>query len=154
MNRIWWLVILAVVIIGGLIGFFLTQGRYQAPQTITPVPEVAPQPQVSTNSATVSAQQAAESVTVDKVSLAESGYVVIHEETAGAPAKVVGASNLLQAGEYDNLSIKLSRVAKSGEGLYAMLHSDDGDGVYGFPDEDFPIKDQLGNIVLVRFQVL
>jgi len=40
--------------------------------------------------------------------------------------------------------VMLTRETQVGETLYAMLHSDDGDGTYEFPGDDLPIKNEEG----------
>ncbi|OGH73908.1 MAG: hypothetical protein A3C90_02730 [Candidatus Magasanikbacteria bacterium RIFCSPHIGHO2_02_FULL_51_14] len=94
------------------------------------------------------------SANVAHVALGTSGYVVIHENANGGPGAVLGASALLSAGVHNNVSVTLKRESKAGETLYAMLHEDDGDGVYAFPDEDMPIKDANGKVVLGSFVIL
>lgn len=143
-------VVAIVVVI--LIAVLANRGGYQAPTTPQPTVQ-PPTPAVLSNSVTVSDQAAGRAATIDGVTLKESGYVVIHEDAKGSPGKVIGNSNVLQVGTYNNLTVNLTRVSKEGEILYAMLHSDDGDGTYGFPDEDFPIKDEKGQVVLKKYTV-
>ncbi len=63
---------------------------------------------------------------------------------ASKPGKILGASGVLQAGDTKNLTpITLSRATADGETLYAMLHLDDGNGVFN-PAKDKPALDFLG----------
>lgn len=144
---------LVAIVVVILIVVFATRGGYRAPSTQQPTVQSPAPPAVLSNSISVSDQAAGQAMTIEAVNLKESGYVVIHEDAKGSPGKVIGNSTALQAGTYNNLSINLTRAAKEGEVLYAMLHSDDGDGTYGFPDEDFPIKDDQGKVVLQKFTV-
>jgi len=64
------------------------------------------------------------------VYLENPGFVVIHEDSAGTPGKILGASSLVPAGETKNVPIALSRATKDGEIIYVMLHLDDGDGKF------------------------
>lgn len=143
--------IVAIIVI--VIVVIAVRGSSQVPQT--PITQTSPaaQTQVLSNTVSASNQPAGQSVKIDSVSLKEAGYVVIHEEAEGKPAKVIGNSSALQAGTYSNLVVNLTRASKDGENLYPMLHSDDGDGTYGFPDEDLPIKDEQGNIVIAKLTV-
>lgn len=139
------IVVLLIVIV-----IFAARGVNQV-QTPVPVQQQPTQPEVVVNSLSVSDQPSGMSVAIESVDLKENGYVVIHEDEAGKAAKVIGNSKLLEAGSYSNLEVSLTRESKDDEVLYAMLHSDDGDGSYGFPDEDFPLKDEQDNVVLKKF---
>ena len=76
--------------------------------------------------------------------LVQPGFVVIHEDNAGAPGVVLGASGLLSAGEHRAvLAISLTRAAADGETLDAMLHVDDGDGRFD-QAHDPPVIDATG----------
>lgn len=50
------------------------------------------------------------------------------------------------------MEVMLSRPSVDGENLFAMLHQDNGDGVFNLSD-DAPIKDDEGNIVVVKFMI-
>ena len=92
-------------------------------------------------------------VTVGFVLLAHSGFVVIHEDAGGEPGAIVGASALMKAGETGNGGrITLSRESKDGEALYAMLHQDDGDGMFDAA-KDLPVRDQSGNSIAMQFEI-
>ena len=83
------------------------------------------------NAIYVAEQLPLKTVSVALVHLASPGFVVIHEDNAGAPGKILGQSDALGAGEIKNLPpIALSRSTKDGETLYVMLHFDDGDRVF------------------------
>jgi len=142
------LVVIVLLVVGGG-GYFLLRGGYQAPGTTQPI-ETTTQVAVTENSVTANDQGPGESVTVARVKLVDSGYVVVHEDGGGKPGPVIGNSELL-SGRNSNVLISLSRSTLEGEVLYAMLHSDDGDGVYEFPGDDVPLKDESGNIVLSKF---
>lgn len=144
---------LVAIVVVILIVVFATRGGYRAPATQQPTVQTPTPPAVPSNSISVSDQPAGQAVIIETANLKESGYAVIHEDAKGSPGKVIGNSDALKTGSYDNLSVNLTRTAKEGEVLYAMLHADDGDGTYGFPDEDFPIKDDQGNVVLKKFTV-
>lgn len=148
----WGIGILVIVVIGYL--FYRSGGLYQPP---------APQPTQETTEAglllagadAVNAinQPPGESVIVDLAVFSQPGYVVIHRENEeGKPGEVIGSSELL-SGENGSVEIALTEEVSAGDGLFAMLHTDDGDGEYGFPETDPPTTDDEGNIVLIRFEI-
>lgn len=150
----------AVLIVSFLI---YLRGRGQAASTenvLTPTVTLAPTESptselllVGDNAIAVSDFTAGDKVTVAMVVLEKPGYVVIHEDDLGKPGKVIGKSELVASEEAKNIEIKLDRKSVDGEILYAMLHTDDGDGKYEFPGADEPIKDEEGNIVMMTFKV-
>lgn len=107
---------------------------------------------VGDNAIFVSDAMPAASVKVGFAVLAEGGYVVIHKDNEGKPGAIIGNSDVLSQGESRDLEVMLSRESVDGETLYAMLHSDNGDGAFN-PAEDKPIKDDQGNVVFMKFQV-
>ncbi len=86
---------------------------------------------IGTNAIYVAEQVPSETLSIAVVRLEKPGFVVIHEDVTGVPGGILGASELLMEGETNNLaSIPLSRLTRDGETLYAMLHLDDGDGIF------------------------
>lgn len=101
----------------------------------------------------VADQKPGTELTVNIVTLSANGYVVIHEAAEdGSPGDIIGNTLLLDQGDHNNIEAALNRASQEGEGLMAMLHADNGDGVFD-PVEDLPIKDDQDNIVLMKFQV-
>ncbi len=112
---------------------------------------------VGRNAIYVAEQSPSKTVSVAVARLEKTGFVAIYEDNAGPlrrsfseaseaskPGKILGASGILQAGDTKNLTpITLSRATADGETLYAMLHLDDGDGVFD-PAKDKPALDSLG----------
>lgn len=85
------------------------------------------------------------SVIISVARLEKPGFVVIHEDNAGTPGNILGVSNLLQEGETRDLpAIQLSRTTEDGEDIYAMLHLDDGDGIFDAV-KDLPALDSTTN---------
>lgn len=109
---------------------------------------------IDKNAIYVMAQLPSDAVAVEVVRLERSGFVVIHEDVAGVPGAILGTSGLLRAGETENpASITLSRVTKDGETIFAMLHLDDGDGVFDAA-KDKPAEDQMsGGPVMMIVEV-
>ena len=86
---------------------------------------------IGTNAIYVAEQAPSRTLAVAVVRLEKPGFVVVHEDVAGITGGILGASGLLTAGETNNpASIPLSRLTQDGETLYAMLHLDDGDGIF------------------------
>jgi len=80
-----------------------------------------------------------DSIVIKAVYLDKPGYVAIHIVTLeDKPGPVVGHSGLLKEGITTDLRIVLDNYKGRGE-LIAMLHYDDGDGVYNFPGPDKPV---------------
>jgi len=101
----------------------------------TPAPTAAPVPAV-----VVSDQDAGQgSVTIDEVTAAEPGWIVIHLSLDGAPGPVIGYS-AVQDGQ--NLAVPVEiDLASATPQLFAMLHLDRGvAGQYEFPGDDGPAK--------------
>lgn len=100
---------------------------------------------VGRNAIYVAEQSPSRTVSVAVARLEKPGFVVIHEDSAGKPGKILGTSSVLPTGEIKNLTpIGLSRTTKDGETLYAMLHLDDGDNIFD-PAKDKPALDSLGS---------
>lgn len=94
---------------------------------------------VSNNSIYAAEQAPGRDVLISVVRLEKPGFVVIHDDVAGSPGKILGASSLFKAGETKNPEpIKLSKTTIDGETIYAMLHLDDGDSVFN-ATKDKPI---------------
>jgi len=154
MNKTILIIIVVLVIIIG--GYFLFSGRYQSSSLEVPAPgfESVPETVVVTseNSVIANNQLQGNSVAVASVQFVELGYIVIHEDAEGKPGPVIGNSELLKEGK--NVIITLIRESKVRETLYAMLHKDDGDGVYEFPGDDVPLKNEDGKVVLSKFLIV
>ncbi|MFP3853275.1 MAG: hypothetical protein ACLFWD_03155 [Anaerolineales bacterium] len=103
-------------------------------------------------SVSVSDQEMAEgTVTVDSVTAAQAGWMVIHADADGAPGPVIGHA-AVDAGTTENVTVEVDSDAATST-LYAMLHVDTGtEGEYEFPDADPParVDDQ---IVVQPFEV-
>ena len=96
------------------------------------------------NALYISEQKPGDSILVSFAILKNGGYVVIHENKNEKPGTIIRSSQHLSRGEHENLIIRLTRPIKSGNSLYAMLHEDDGDGVFN-PIKDAPIRSRISN---------
>lgn len=92
-------------------------------------------------------------VTVREAALTQHGYIVIHEDEEGQPGDVIGVSDLLEPATYRGFTVMLDRDTHAGERLYAMLHTDDGDGEFTFPQSDPPTRGADGLVVVASFPV-
>lgn len=147
------LILLAVIVLG--VGAYL----FLAPQ---PVNNVNYEPEISDNSSAmraeenmivVSEQRPGTIVTGSIIYLAAPGYLVIHEDLNGAPGAILGASALLSAGESTDVKVTLSRAAKDGETLHAMLHFEKGSNTTFSAAEDTPVPSRLGGPISGWFEV-
>lgn len=154
-NRNTAIALIGLAIAAVLLGFVWIKGQQQGAQIIpSPTPVAQPTPTPLENSVEAEDQEAADSAVVASATLSEGGYVVIHRSTEdGKPGQVIGNTDYLGPGTYQNLEVALTGEVEEGEELFAMLHGDDGDQEYGFPDEDLPLQDEQGNIILVKFSV-
>lgn len=90
---------------------------------------------------------------IENAFLLEEGYVVIHREEDGKSGEIIGVSELLQVGANDNFLMDIDEEVIEGDILFAMLHTDYGDGVFD-PLLDIPTVDSEGNSVLVKFDIV
>ncbi len=98
---------------------------------------------VGENAIYIAEQAPSETVSVAIVRFEKPGFVVIHEDVNTAPGKILGVSGLLMAGETkDFFGIFLSRSTVDEEIIYAMLHFDDGDGIFD-AIKDQPVYDSI-----------
>lgn len=114
-------------------------GGAPAEQVAAP-PDGAAQPDDGQSSVSVSDQDASGgSVTIDSVTAAEPGWMVIHADADGGPGPVIGQT-LVPAGTTANVTVDIDLGAATST-LYAMLHVDTGTvGDYEFPDADPPVR--------------
>lgn len=126
---------ISIVVIAGIA--FLSQGQVSYRRSVDDSSGLI----IGTSAIYVAEQAVGRSVLVSVVRLEKPGFVVIHEDAADAPGKILGASSLLSAGETENLPpITLSRTMRDGETVYAMLHVDNGDGAFDAAS-DKPVPD-------------
>jgi hypothetical protein len=104
---------------------------------------------IGANTIYVAEQAPLRTISVALVRLEKPGFVVVHEDVAGAIGGILGVSGVLPAGETKNLeSILLSRLTRDGERLYVMLHLDDGDGLFD-PVKDKPVLDTISALPMM-----
>jgi hypothetical protein len=94
-------------------------------------------------------------VTIPGATLAQPGFVTLHRVDAAGELVVVpvaGVSEWLPAGSHQNVTVRIfdDQVVAVGETVFAMLHHDDGDMRYTFPESDPPVVIR-GEIVMEGF---
>ncbi|MEK7208263.1 MAG: hypothetical protein AAB699_01805 [Patescibacteria group bacterium] len=130
-------VIITAVVVGAVIFF---RGGLEEPGS----PRDSAGLVIGANAIYVEEQAPSRTLAVAVVRLEKPGFVLVHEDTSGAPGGILGRSALLPAGETNNLAtISLSRLTRDGETLYVMIHLDDGDGVFDAV-KDKPALDSVG----------
>ena len=104
---------------------------------------------IATGLSTVAAdnQPAGKTVSV-AVKLEKEAWVAVHEETNGAPGKILGAQ-LFTAGTHFG-KVELLRGTVAGAKYYAMLHADDGDRKFDHA-KDMPLKNAAGQAITDEF---
>lgn len=108
---------------------------------------------VGKNAINVTEQAPASEARIPMAVLESEGYVVIHEVSAGAPGKVIGSSALLPKGKSENVPVSLTAPLFLGQKYTAMLHLDNGDGVFD-ATLDLPAQDEIsGGPIMMEFNV-
>ena len=80
-------------------------------------------------------------VVQDAVLTGSSGWVVVHEQTAGAMGKIIGESTLLPAGTTMAVTISLMHPLTASATVVAVLHLEDNHNTtFDFPKGDQPAK--------------
>ncbi|MEK7281070.1 MAG: hypothetical protein AAB037_01800, partial [Chloroflexota bacterium] len=140
-------VISAAVIVG--VAFFFRGGREESGLPLDSGGFV-----IGANAIYVAEQAPSPTLAVVVVRLEKPGFVVVHEDAAGAPGAILGRSAVLPAGETNNpASIPLSRPTRDGETLYAMLYLDDGDGIFD-ATKDKPALDPVGALPVMMIVIV
>lgn len=116
----------------------------------TPTPTTAVEERKDTIS--VSAHTPAKTAVIDKVTLGKSGFIIIHESQNGQIGGILGASGLLKEGTHENIVIELTRKTVDRENLFAMIHTDNGDGNFD-PSIDESAKEESGATLQATLQV-
>lgn len=93
-------------------------------------------------------------VRLDRVKLAQNGYVVIRMDNGGTPGDTVVGYNRYSAGDYPSVSFTIdgSLLSTGANALWAVLHTDAGtDSVFEFPGADIPLTNTDGTPVADSF---
>jgi len=155
------LALITVALLAVASGIFWYQARNPQQTSFSGSPRVSNQEPSSAvvvvggNAVNVESQEGGDTIAVDLVVLAEPGFVVIHNSTKdGKPGEVVGHSELLSKGENKAVVLDIDPQATKGDIYFAMLHADiNKDEDFGGTEEDFPLKDNTGNIIMMKFAI-
>jgi flagellar basal body-associated protein FliL len=74
--------------------------------------------------------------TVAQANLTKPGYVVIYRVNSNGDSSVLGHSDLLTAGAHTNISIQLDTPVAVRQAVVSVLHEDDGDSKFEYPESD------------------
>ncbi len=153
-NNIFSTKVIIAFIVGVAIGFGGTWFSLRAPAGDTDADDEAP----NTSSGIVLAdqnvihvrdQQAGEKVSVELVTLENTGWVVIHEDEGGALGNALGAQ-LFDSGSNTG-AVDLLRNTEGGKAYHAVLRQDDGDRAFDL-SKDLILSDAEGNPVQTDFK--
>ncbi|WP_049916708.1 DUF7282 domain-containing protein [Halogeometricum pallidum] len=120
-----------------------SQGEADGPYTVDGEPVVA-QAAVNVSADVHMMSQASDghSVVVDRVELAEGGFVTVHDASLFAgevEGSILGTSAYLEPGVHENVTVTFEEPIRASQTLVPMAHMDtDGDMNYTFPEADGP----------------
>ncbi len=100
----------------------------------------------------VTDQSAGLTVIVERVDMRDfdsGGWVVVHEIKNDRIANALGASRR-DAGEYENVEVKLLRGTVSGGEYAVILYNDNGDRKFDL-NKDFPVRTENGEYIMSTF---
>lgn len=146
------LALILLVGVGGVYYFVTMNAPEMGNESVTNEPSNTSAMRAEENMVVVMGQRPGTTVT-GRVHLAAPGYLVIHENVGGEPGAILGASQLLQAGDTGGVSVVLSRAMREGETLHAMLHSEKGGNSTFSASEDMPVQSVLGGPISGWFEV-
>ncbi len=148
--------IIGIVIVVGIIAYFVTSNTStNAPvATTTPVQNVTTiepaKPVVPTvNSLTLAENVSGSSAVISNASLAQAGYIVIYKTDSAGKVSVIGHSVVLGPGEHTNISIPLDTPVKAKDVIVAVLHGDNGDGMFDIAAGDLPVVQNNAHVTAV-----
>ncbi|PIR82220.1 hypothetical protein COU20_03625 [Candidatus Kaiserbacteria bacterium CG10_big_fil_rev_8_21_14_0_10_59_10] len=143
----------AGILIGSLATWLALSDRAGIPQASGDIPDTSEEQdldgeqqgtsggaQHSGYSIAVSDQLAGRSVTVQSVTLTETGWIAVRERAVeGRPGNVLGAARR-DAGVYEEVSVTLLRATEAGGSYEVVVYRDDGDRVFDMK-KDTPLED-------------
>lgn len=95
-------------------------------------------------------QPAGSTVTVASASLAQNGWIVVHEEILdGVIGNALGATRK-DAGMYTNVTVELLRPTEAGRRYWATIYTDNGDKIFSLRD-DTPVVGASQELLLAAF---
>ena len=120
----------------GLLSFATLAGCYQVPQSTAASYE--------DGSISASDQTASDSVTVAKIGMPSTGWLVLHAMKNGKPVVPASIGHVyVAAGPTSNVVVPLTSEVKPGDQVMAMLHLDTGNAkVYEFGNDGNEVHDK------------
>lgn len=85
--------------------------------------------------------------TIATAKLTEPGYVVIYQVDSNGESEIIGNTELLAEGTYSDIEVDLDAIVALEQTIVAVLHEDDGDGVFEFPNDDLYLSTETQVIV-------
>ena len=159
-KKVVYLIVGLIIVIMAFFAFnkFLKEKVVEEPPVIEP-PTEEPIEIISINNLVVPNQAPGTEIFVEKVLLKTNengGFVIVHRVTEdGDIGEIIGVSRYLEPGVTKNLVVALNEgeTVEIDETVVAMLHVDDGDGVWN-SETDKPIIDNEGVIIQVPFTII
>jgi len=99
------------------------------------------------NRVTLAETESGNTVTVASAALTKSGYIVIYKVNSNGESSVVGQSDLLKAGAHSDVKVQVNAPLAEKQAVVAVLHEDDGDEKFEYPDADLYLENSGGLIV-------
>lgn len=130
-------IIIVSIVIAGIAVAYVVFGKS------SDVAVTAPEPTDIVETQTVAA---GDFVVIPKVVLSKPGFVMIHESENGNTGSIVMTGDYLASGVHTDVVVKTGNTTAPGEHYFAMLHYDDGNGVYDSPAIDPPVV--FGNAIV------
>lgn len=145
-----------VALVAGAIGYGIGRGDIRLPggtarqeESVPGGLDVSGVVLAGTNAIAVSDQPPGMQVAIQLVTLAEDGWVAVHDDLDGRPGIILGAQRF-NAGANQSGAVDLLRGTEEGRVYYAVLHRDDGDREFHH-QKDILLTDAQGNPVMMRF---
>lgn len=91
-------------------------------------------------------------VTIAYANLTQPGFIAIYKVNSNSETLPIGHTDLLQPTIISNLKLELDTVIAEKQTIVAVLHQDDGDGVFEFPESDSYLKN--GNFIVSDVDVV
>lgn len=92
-------------------------------------------------------------VTIASATLTQQGFVALYKVNSNGATTLVGNTDVLEAGTHANIDVQANTVIAEGETIVGVLHADDGDGEFEFPETDFYLA-QGSSVVVADVDVV
>jgi len=158
-SKVILLVVALLALVGGVVWYQTTSSSKLLPPGTPSVSDKEPGSSAIVveggNAVNVESQQGGDTIAIDLAVLEKPGFVVIHKATKeNTPGEIVGHSEILAKGQSKDIVIEVDPVAVKGDSYFAMLHEDtDRDEDFSSAEDDLPVKDDKGNIIMMKFTI-